>query len=102
MPLLDGEGFSASAGEIAAPAVALQRTAGDIDAGVGFPLQEYTEHRSCRPENRGGMPFWISDMIALQVGLGAVNEITVFLAAKRRGAIRYCAVLRRGSKAFRR
>ena len=78
--LLDGEGFSASAGEIA------------------HRLSLCSELQEILMLESGFLD--IEDMIALRAGLGAVNEITAFLAAKEEGRYPVLRGLAQGVESF--
>ena len=99
--LLDGEGFSASAGEIAHRLSLCSELQEILMLESGFPLQEYTDIGPVARKIEVACTFLdIEDMIALRAGLGAVNEITVFLAAKEEGRYPVLRGLAQGVESF--
>ncbi len=97
--LLDGEGFSASAAEIGHRLALCAELQSMLES--GFPLQEYTDigHIARKIEVEGGF-LDIEEMIALRAGLGAVNEIEAFFAAKEEGRYPALRGLGQGVESF--
>ncbi len=99
--LLDGEGFSASAAEIGHRLALCAELQSIVMLESGFPLQEYTDigHIARKIEVEGGF-LDIEEMIALRAGLGAVNEIEAFFAAKEEGRYPALRGLGQGVESF--